>query len=362
LSPFAVECRDVWKIFGKHADAALAAIRRDGLTKTEVLERFEAVVAVAGVSIGIHPGETFCIMGLSGSGKSTIVRHVNRLIEPTAGQILVGDEDLARKSDRGLKRLRAERIGMVFQNVALLPHRTVRENVALSLELRGIDKRTRFAAAEAKLELVHLAGWGDRYPDELSGGMQQRVGLARALAADPEILLLDEPFSALDPLIRRELQDQFIELARQMNKTSLFITHDLDEAIRLGQRVAIMKDGRIVQIGTPEAILTEPADEYVAKFVQGVSRLKLLRAERAMVPIDLYRREHDGGDLSEAPRVDLDADLDRLIEISNSCGQKPIVVTDAGGNPVGVVTAATLLTSLRAAPRTVPVRQFGKVE
>jgi glycine betaine/proline transport system ATP-binding protein len=347
MSRPAVECKDVWKIFGRRVDEALAAIRNEGLGKATVLERFGCVVAVAGASFAVKPGEIFCIMGLSGSGKSTLVRHINRLVEPTAGQILVAGEEISRKSESKLRRLRAERIGMVFQNMALLPHRTVRENVALSLELRKVDKATRLALAEEKLALVQLGGWGDRYPNELSGGMQQRVGLARALAADPDILLMDEPFSALDPLIRRELQDEFIELAATMNKTTVFITHDLDEAIRLGHHVGIMKDGRIVQIGTPEEVVTNPADAYVAKFVQGISRLKLVRAARAMIPIGQYCRTPEHPSFADAPRAGPEADLDQLIELSNGAGNRPIVVVDGSGREVGVVTTATLLRSIQ---------------
>jgi glycine betaine/proline transport system ATP-binding protein len=343
----AIECRDVWKIFGPRADQALTAIRNERLSKTKVLERFDCVVAVAGVSFTVRLGEIFCIMGLSGSGKSTLLRHINRLVEPTAGQIFVAGEEINRKSEGELRRLRAEKLGMVFQNMALLPHRTARENVALSLELQKVGKATRLAVAQEKLELVQLGSWGDRYPDELSGGMQQRVGLARALAANPHILLMDEPFSALDPLIRRELQDQFIELAKKMKKTTLFITHDLDEAIRLGHRIGIMDDGQVIQIGTPEEIVSHPTDSYVAKFVQGISRLKLVRAASVMIPFKQYSREHGTSSLANALRVSHESDLDELIELSNDCENRPIVVVDGGGQEVGVVTTAALLFSIQ---------------
>ena len=249
-----IECRSVWKIFGDRANEALAAIRSRGVGKKEVFEEFECVVGVHDVSFEVAEGEIFCIMGLSGSGKSTLIRHVNRLIDPTAGEVLVEGVAVNMLAQEALRELRSRKIGMVFQNMALLPHRSVRDNVALGLELRGVDKATRIAVAESTLERVELAGWGGRFPDELSGGMKQRVGLARALAADPHILLMDEPFSALDPLIRRELQSEFMTLASQMNKTTLFITHDLDEAIRIGHRIAVMKDGALVQIGTPDEI------------------------------------------------------------------------------------------------------------
>ena len=226
-----IECRHVWKIFGKRALEALSAIRDQGMTKAQIVERFDCILGVADASFTVRQGEIFCIMGLSGSGKSTLVRHINRLIDPTAGQILVNGEDIGKKNPEELRRMRALEIGMVFQNMALFPHRTVRDNVAFGLEVRQVAREHRWALADEKLRMVQLADWGDRFPDELSGGMQQRVGLARALAADPGILLMDEPFSALDPLIRRQLQEQFLDLAKVMRKTTVFITHDLDEAI-----------------------------------------------------------------------------------------------------------------------------------
>ena len=226
--------RNVWKIFGTRAEEAMEAALEDDLSKAEILERFGAVVGVRDLSISVDEGEIFCIMGLSGSGKSTLVRHVNRLIEPTSGDIFINGTDVGRLSLEDLRSLRANKIGMVFQNMALLPHRTVRENVAFALELRKVDAFSRTKIANETISLVGLDGYGDRMPSELSGGMQQRVGLARALAADPDILLMDEPFSALDPLIRRGLQDEFLALSKTMNKTTLFITHDLDEAIRMG--------------------------------------------------------------------------------------------------------------------------------
>jgi len=350
LTP-AIECRDVWKIFGERASEALAAIGRDNLTRGDAQQRFDCVIAVAGVSFAVRHGEIFCVMGLSGSGKSTLVRHVNRLIEPTAGQILVGGEDIGAKSAAELRRLRSEKIGMVFQHVALFPHRTVRDNVAFGLEVRGRSKASRLEVAQAKLDLVQLGAWGDRYPHELSGGMQQRVGLARALAADPEILLMDEPFSALDPVIRRELQEEFARLAAVMRKTTLFITHDLDEAIFLGDRIAVMKDGRFSQIGTPEEIVMSPADDYVANFVRGVSRLKLLKAASLIdttVPIER-------ADASGRPQVAETATMAELIAIAVGT-DAPIVVVASDGRPTGAVTRRSLLLALQAA-RTVPTAE-----
>ena len=278
----------VWKIFGGRAQEAMAAIQRDNLSKAEVLEEFQCVVGVADCSFSIEKGEIFCVMGLSGSGKSTMVRHLNRLIEPTSGSLSVLGRDMLGLSAEALREMRANHIGMVFQHMALLPHRTVRDNVAFPLQVRGEPKSHRWQVSQRCLNLVNLDGYEDRFPRELSGGMQQRVGLARALASDPEVLLMDEPFSALDPLIRRQLQDQFMALSAEMQKTTVFITHDLDEAIRIGTRIAIMKDGRIVQVGTPEDIVTKPADDYVKDFVEGISRLKLVFAHSIMVRLEEY--------------------------------------------------------------------------
>jgi len=340
--PPAIELKDVWKVFGRRAAEALSAVRSEQIGKDEVLRRYDCVVAVADVSLAIAQGEIFCIMGLSGSGKSTLLRHVNRLVEPTAGEIRIHGEDIGRKSAGALRELRARKIGMVFQHVALFPHRRIWENVAFGLEVRGVPRPRRREVAQETLELVHLSGWGDRYPAELSGGMQQRVGLARALAADPDVLLMDEPFSALDPLIRRQLQDQFLQLASMMKKTTLFITHDLDEAIRLGHRIAVMKDGRFIQTGTAEEIVLTPADSYVAEFVRGVSRLKIVRAHSLMRPLDAT----EAITLDATARaVDGDADLERMIRIvAESPG--PLLVVDADNRPIGVVSETALLRAI----------------
>jgi glycine betaine/proline transport system ATP-binding protein len=260
-----IELEGIWKVFGERAAEALTEARA-GATRREVMERFGCVVGISDVSLAVRRGEIFCVMGLSGSGKSTLLRHVNRLIEPTAGRVSVLGRDVLSMPERELRELRATRVAMVFQHMALLPHRSVRDNVAYPLEIRREPKSKRWATANDKLALVGLSGFADSFPRQLSGGMQQRVGLARALASDAEILLMDEPFSALDPLIRRELQDLFLNLSQQLQKTVLFITHDLDEALRLGSRIAIMKDGRIVQTGTPADILERPADDYVRAF------------------------------------------------------------------------------------------------
>ncbi len=344
MSDAVVELENVWKVFGERADEAMAAIRAEGIGKPEVLERFGAVVGVKDASFKVAQGEIFCLMGLSGSGKSTLVRHINRLIEPTAGTIRIMGEDIGAMKAEQLRATRADKIGMVFQNMALLPHRSVRDNIGFALELRGMDGYTRAKAADAALETVSLHGYGDRLPSELSGGMQQRVGLARALAADPEILLMDEPFSALDPLIRRNLQDEFLGLSENLHKTTVFITHDLDEAIRMGDRIGIMKDGEIVQIGTAEDIVTAPADDYVADFVAGISRLKLVSASKIMVSFDEHKATV--GDVPEgSPEASPEDDLDTLVSLSTGTDMPVLIKSD--GKTVGVVTKDTLLRGLQ---------------
>ena len=340
MSNPAIECKSVWKIFGQRPRDALELARDQGVDKDELFRRTGCVIGVADVSFQVGRGEIFCVMGLSGSGKSTMVRHINRLIEPTSGSIMIGTEDVNALNKAGLRRMRAEKIGMVFQHMALLPHRTVWDNVSMGLELRGVDPATRRKVAADKLDLVGLDGWGDRYPDELSGGMKQRVGLARAMAADPEILLMDEPFSALDPLIRRQLQTQFIELSKIFHKTTIFITHDLDEAIRLGDRIAIMKNGRIVQVGTPEDIVTNPKDEYVADFVAGISRVELVTAHKIMLPLSELSPTARA-QLEAAPRAASDATLHELINLACETDQ-PIVIMD-GGAEAGIVDQRALL-------------------
>ncbi len=340
-----IAIKGVWKIFGDRAEEAMEAIKTQGLSKGQVLEDFGCVVGIADCSFSVNRGEVFCVMGLSGSGKSTLVRHLNRLIEPTAGEISVLGRDIRALRQQELREMRARHIGMVFQHMALLPHRTVRDNVAFPLQIRNEPKSKRWEVSQRVLNMVNLEGYEDRFPRELSGGMQQRVGLARALASDPEVLLMDEPFSALDPLIRRQLQDQFMTLSAELKKTTIFITHDLDEAIRIGNRIAIMKDGRIIQIGTPEQIVTNPADDYVRDFVEGISKLKLVYAHSIMDELTSYS-PGPGEDLLKATRVSHDTDLDTLIDISVDTGQ-PIVVKDDAGAEVGVINRTTLLRGIK---------------
>lgn len=344
MSETVIKLDDVWKVFGDAADEAIQAIQTEGLGKPEVLEKFGCVVGIADCSFEVERGEIFCVMGLSGSGKSTMVRHLNRLIEPTSGSISVLGHDVLALNNEELRKLRAAHIGMVFQHMALFPHRTVRDNVAFPLQVQGEARAKRWEVSQRCLSLVNLDGYEDRFPSELSGGMQQRVGLARALASDPEVLLMDEPFSALDPLIRRQLQDQFMELSAELHKTTVFITHDLDEAIRIGNRIAIMKDGVIVQIGSPEEIVTNPIDQYVSDFVEGISTLKLIFAHTIMVKFDEYQLQ-PGEDLTQSPRVSHETDLSGLIDVSATTNQ-PIVITD-GGEDVGVVNKTTLLKGIK---------------
>ncbi len=331
----AIECRNVWKLFGGRAGEAMAAAGKSEGSKKDLIAKYGCVIGVADVSLSIPAGQIFCIMGLSGSGKSTLVRNINGLIRPTSGDIMIGGQSVCALSPKDLRALRASKIAMVFQNFALLPHRTVIENVAFGLELRKVRRAERLQRAAEMLKLVDLAGWENRFPDELSGGMQQRVGLARALAGDPDILLMDEPFGALDPLIRRQLQDQFIELSRKMRKTTVFITHDLDEAMRVGAQIAIMRDGRVVQVGTPADIINRPADSYVAEFVAGVSELKAVRASDIMV------EARDAPDPA-APRAAPDATLCELAGLAAG-SDHPISIIDLSGRLVGSVDRLAVL-------------------
>ncbi|NVM77325.1 glycine betaine/proline transport system ATP-binding protein [Duganella sp. SG902] len=267
MTPYKIQVKNVVKVFGARWRQALRLLR-DGAGKAEVLAQTGCTIGLHDVSLNIEAGEIFVIMGLSGSGKSTLVRHFNRLIEPSAGTILIDGQDVLAMSERALRELRRHHISMVFQGFGLLPQQTVLDNAAYGLLTRGEPGPSARASARAWLERVGLRGYEDQYPDQLSGGMRQRVGLARALAADTEVLLMDEAFSALDPLIRDDMQDQLLTLQATLRKTIIFITHDLDEALKLGDHIAILRDGRLVQVGTPEQILAAPADDYVRKFVE----------------------------------------------------------------------------------------------
>ena len=288
-----VKVNHLTKIFGKKTKPALEMIRANK-SKTEILEKTGATVGVYDVNFEVEEGEIFVIMGLSGSGKSTLIRLLNRLIEPTSGNIYIDGQDISSLDKEGLREVRRNKMSMVFQNFGLFPHLTILENTEYGLEIRGVPKEERQAKAEKALENSSLIAFKDQLPSQLSGGMQQRVGLARALANDPEILLMDEAFSALDPLIRREMQDELLDLQENVKKTIIFITHDLNEALRIGDRIALMKDGQIMQIGTGEEILTNPANEYVRTFVEDVDRSKVLTAQNIMVPALTTNIEIDG--------------------------------------------------------------------
>jgi glycine betaine/proline transport system ATP-binding protein len=322
-------CRNVWKVFGSGAREFLD--RAGAAAGPAELSRNGLVGAVRAVDLEVRTGEIFVIMGLSGSGKSTLVRCLSRLVEPTAGEILFNGENLLEADDARMIELRRHRMGMVFQHFALLPHLTVLANVAFPLEVQGIDKATREARARKMIELVGLADKENFFPRELSGGQQQRVGIARSLAGEPELWFLDEPFSALDPLIRREMQDEFMRLQSVLQKTIVFITHDFDEAIRLADRIAIMKDGAIVQAGTPEDIVLNPATAYVAEFTRNVSKSKVIRAASAMRPAGAQRSSASGNATVKARAT--------IAETASlfGPGTESLDVVDTEGKVVGVL-------------------------
>ena len=284
-----INIKDLYLIFGNDKQKALRLLK-EGRSKSEILKATGCTVAVKDANLSIDEGEIFVIMGLSGSGKSTLLRCINRLIKPTSGEVVINGTDIAKVSDKELLQIRRKELAMVFQNFGLLPHRTVLHNIAFGLELQGVKKEERERKAMESMQLVGLKGYENQMVGELSGGMQQRVGLARALANNPEVLLMDEAFSALDPLIRVQMQDELLALQAKMKKTIVFITHDLSEAIKLGDRIAIMKDGEIVQIGTSEEILTEPANAYVERFVENVDRSKIITAASVMIDKPLVAR------------------------------------------------------------------------
>jgi glycine betaine/proline transport system ATP-binding protein len=277
-----IEVKNLTKIYGHNTEAALEMLKK-GASNQEIKDKTKQVVGVRNASFTVENGETFVIMGLSGSGKSTLLRCINRLIKASAGQIIIDGVDVLSMSPKELEELRKRKMSMVFQRFALLPHRNILDNVAYGLEVQGVKKEARQAKAREVIQMVGLSGWEESYPENLSGGMQQRVGIARALATDPDILLMDEPFSALDPLIRQDMQEELINIQEKLQKTIIFITHDLDEALKIGDHIALMKDGEIVQIGSPEDILLSPASGYVARFVENVNRSLALTAASVMI-------------------------------------------------------------------------------
>ncbi len=323
----------MWKVFGPNAEKIIGS-EDAKLSRAELRTKTGNTIAVRDVSFDVTPGEVFVVMGLSGSGKSTLVRCMTRLIEPTAGKMFFGEEDISSVDAKRLRELRKTKFSMVFQHFGLLPHRNVIDNIAYSLEINGVKKEARHARANEVIELVGLQGYGSAYPEQLSGGMAQRVGLARALAVDPEIMFLDEPFSALDPLIRRDMQAEVIRLHRELGKTMVFITHDLAEAVKVGDRIAIMRDGALVQIGTPEELVASPADAYVADFVRDVAKSHVLTLRYLARPAK-FGEATDGPELAASTII---RDACSLI-IDQA---RPIRVSD-NGKPLGVVSSADVL-------------------
>jgi glycine betaine/proline transport system ATP-binding protein len=330
-----IRAEGVWKIFGPHADRILGTPDAE-LTRSELRAKHGCVAAVRDVAIEVWPGEVFVVMGLSGSGKSTLVRTLIRLIEPTAGRITIAGHDVTGATQSELRHLRRQDVSMVFQHFGLLAHRRVIDNVAFGLEIQGMGKAQRLERARQMLELVGLDEVEQQFPDQLSGGMQQRVGVARAFAADPKVMLYDEPFSALDPLIRRDMQDEVIRLQRETGKTMVFITHDLPEALRLGARIAIMRDGAIVQLGTPEELVGSPADEYVANFVRDIPRSHVLTLRWIM-------REPAPDEL-DGPQVDVRTTVRDAVPML-AASEKPVCAVD-DGRVVGVVDRVAVLTAI----------------
>ncbi|MFJ5624065.1 glycine betaine/L-proline ABC transporter ATP-binding protein [Peribacillus loiseleuriae] len=322
MNPY-VEVRNVSKIFGKSPKAAIDLLKQ-GKSKKEILKETGQTVGVNNINFEIYPGEIFVIMGLSGSGKSTLIRMFNRLIDPTIGEILIENEDIVKMNANRLREVRQKKISMVFQNFALFPHKTILENTEYGLEIQKVEPNVRREKAMSALEVVGLKGYENQLPSQLSGGMQQRVGLARALASDTDVLLMDEAFSALDPLIRKDMQDELLEIQEQYKKTIIFITHDLDEALRIGDRIALMKDGSVIQLGTPEQIMMNPANEFVEKFVEDVDLSKVLTASHVM-----KRPEKIGVD--RGPRV--------ALEIMRKQGYSSIFVVDRKQKLLGALTA-----------------------
>ncbi|MGP9499980.1 quaternary amine ABC transporter ATP-binding protein [Halomonas sp. AOP43-D1-4] len=330
--PVKIRVRGLSKVFGKQPRKALE-LRDQGLKRPEILEQTGQTLGLSNISFDVYEGELLVIMGLSGSGKSTLIRCLNRLIDTTEGEIIIDDENIPTLSEKALLECRRRHFSMVFQNFALFPHRTVQKNAEFGLEIRGIDKAERHKIAHTALKQVGLDGWENAYPHQLSGGMQQRVGLARALANDASVLLMDEAFSALDPLIRKDMQLELLQLQTKMQKTTVFITHDLDEALNIGDRIVLLKDGEVVQIGTPEEILTQPADDYVRRFIEGVDRSRVLTAESAMRPLRSTARDSDG------PRTALHRMRDHAID--------SIYVTDRDRRLLGLLEAESASTAIK---------------
>ena len=337
-----IEIRNIYKIFGNHPDQILPMVK-EGATKEQVMEETGHTVGLDNVSISVKEGEIFVCMGLSGSGKSTLIRHINRLIDPTAGQVTVDGVDVLSLDDKEILDFRKRTMSMVFQRFGLFPHKTIIENVAYGLEIQEVPEAQRKEIAQGQIDSVGLQGFENQYPAQLSGGMQQRVGLARALATDPQILLMDEAFSALDPLIRSDMQKQLIELQSKLKKTIVFITHDLDESLKLGDHIGILNAGRLVQVGRPEDIIMNPADDYVRAFVKDVNRSKVLRAKTVMTKIDKF--DASTINASSTYKYDEDTFIEDLVPkvLKDRC---TIEVIDKTGNTTGYISSDELSVAL----------------
>tara|TARA_B100000427_G_scaffold238759_1_gene201648 strand:+ start:196 stop:1254 length:1059 start_codon:yes stop_codon:yes gene_type:complete len=337
-----IEIKNIYKIFGSEPQKVLPMVQ-NGSTKEEVLEETGHTVGLDNVSISIEEGETFVCMGLSGSGKSTLIRHINRLIDPTHGEVIVNNTNVMNLTENQLIEFRKNEMSMVFQRFGLFPHKTVIQNVGYGLEIQGKEINERNKLAMSQIESVGLQGFEHQYPSQLSGGMQQRVGLARALATNPGILLMDEAFSALDPLIRSDMQQQLIELQSELKKTIVFITHDLDESLRLGDHIGILNGGRLVQVGTPEQIIMNPADDYVEAFVKDVNRAKVLRAKTVMIKSDQF--DSSNIKLSDTFKVSEGSYIEEFLP-KVLADRSTIVVVDNKGDTKGYITEKELAVSL----------------
>ena len=340
-----IKCESVYKIFGENAEKVLK--KTDGEVDTESLLEAGCIIGVNNASFDVHKGEMLVIMGLSGSGKSTLLRCISRLIETTAGNIFIDGEDLLGMNEKELINVRRNKMGMVFQSFALLPHKTVLENIALPLQVKGISTKNSMARAMDMVNLVELTGYENTFPRQLSGGQQQRVGIARSLAVEPEMWFLDEPFSALDPLIRKEMQDEFLRLQNALHKTILFVTHDFDEALRLADRIAIMKDGVIEQIDTPANIVLNPATEYIAKFTRSVRRERVLSCQTIMEKYDINT---DLSDITVSKNAIIDTVAERVLS-----EQKPVAVLNEQGDIVGIVNSKMIIQIMFGETSNLPV-------
>ena len=334
VSDIKVSIKNLYKIFGPNPGSVLQ-LAKDGMSKTDLLEQHGHVLGLKDVNIDIQANKIQVIMGLSGSGKSTLIRHINRLIEPTAGEIVIDNDDVLAMSDENLLDFRRFKASMVFQKFGLLPHRTVEDNAAYGLMIQGMDKQEAIKKSSYWVERVGLAGFENHYPAQLSGGMQQRVGLARALATDAEILLMDEAFSALDPLIRTDMQDVLLDLQNELHKTIIFITHDLDEALRIGDDIAILRDGAVIQQGSPQEIVLRPADDYVRDFIKDINRGRVLEVSSVMES----KKPRSG------EKVDVSTVIEEALQIATANDNKPLIVTQ-DGKAIGSVTLDAMIQAI----------------